>query len=72
MKKEIAAGKAGKSPDRIPDGIGKSKKAITTYLRANPQVTNKALIARESGTSRNTVVKYYDEIRKERPAGQIR
>ena len=49
MKKEIAAAKAGKSPGRIPDGIGKSKKAITIYLRANPPVTNKALIARESG-----------------------
>ena len=37
---------------------------IAAYLRANPQVTNKALIATESGISRSTVVKYYDEIRR--------
>ena len=58
MKKEIAAVKSGKSPDSIPDGIGKNKKAIAVYMRAIPQVTNKALIARVSGASRSTVVKY--------------
>ena len=50
--------------DSILDGLSKKEKAIAAYLRANPQVTNKALIATESGISRSTVVKYYDEIRR--------
>ena len=64
MKKEIAAAKADKNSDSILDGLSKKEKAIAAYLRANPQVTNKALIATESGISRSTVVKYYDEIRR--------
>ena len=64
MKKEIAAAKGSKIPDSIPDGMSKKKNAIAAYMRANPQVTNKALIATESGISRSTVVKYYDEIRR--------
>jgi len=64
MKKEIAAAKADKNSDSILDGMSKKEKAIAAYLRANPQVTNKALIATESGISRSTVVKYYDEIRR--------
>jgi len=64
MKKEITAVKGSKKPDSIPDGISKSKKAIVAFMRANPQVTNRALIARESGTSRWAVVKYYDDIRR--------
>ena len=62
MKDEIADIKAGKSPAVSPGGKGK-KNAIAAYMHANPQVTNKALIARESGASRWTVQKYYDEIR---------
>ncbi|MEG0835453.1 MAG: site-specific integrase, partial [Christensenellaceae bacterium] len=63
MKEEIADIKSGKNPDNIPCGKSK-KKAIAAYIRANPQVTNKALIARESGASRWTVTKYYEEIRR--------
>ena len=63
MKAEIRAAKG--NTGAIPDGISSKKKAVAAYMRANPQVTNKAEIARESKTSRNTVVKYYDEIRKE-------
>ena len=65
MKAEIAAIKAGgaNAMATIPDGISKKKKAIAEYMRLNPTVTNKALIARESGASRWTVQKYYDEIR---------
>ncbi len=53
----------------IPDGISKKKKAIAEYMRLNPTVTNKALIAKESGASRWTVQKYYNEIRKMMTAG---
>ena len=70
MKQEIEAVKAVKNSDNIPDGMSKKKKAIAAYLCANPQVTNKALIARESGASRWTVVKYYDEIRRTIAVGQ--
>ncbi|MDD3346990.1 hypothetical protein [Oscillibacter sp.] len=63
MKKEIADIKSGKNPHNIPGGKSK-KKAIAAYMRTNPQVTNKAEIVRESGASRWTVQKYYDEIRK--------
>ena len=65
MKAEIAAIKAGGANTiaAIPDGISKKKKAIIEYMRANPTVTNKALIARESEASRWAVQKYYDEIR---------
>jgi hypothetical protein len=54
MKAEIAAIKAGGANTiaAIPDGISKKKKAIIEYMRANPTVTNKALIARESEASR--------------------
>lgn len=66
VKAEIAAIKAGgeSAMATIPDGISKKKKAIAEYMRANPTVENKCLIARETGTSRWTVQKYYDEIRK--------
>lgn len=70
MKKEIVAVKAGKNPDNLLDGMNKKKKAIAAFMRANPQVTNKALIARESGASRWTVAKYYDEIRRRMAAVQ--
>ena len=71
MKAEIAAIKAGgaNAMASIPDGISKKKKAIAEYMRLNPTVTNKALIARESGASRWTVQKYYDEIRRMMTAG---
>ena len=67
MKTEIVAIKAGgaNATTAIPDGISKKKKAIAEYMLANPTVKNKSLIARESGASRWTVQKYYDEIRKE-------
>ena len=62
MKAEIKAAKG--NTGAIPDGISNKKKAVAAYMRANPRVANKAEIARESGTSRNTVAKYYDEIRR--------
>ena len=65
MKAEIAAIKAGANHAAIPDSISKKRKAIAAYMRANPAVTNKSLIASESQTSRWTVQKYYDEIRRE-------
>lgn len=34
-------------------------------MRADPEITDKSLIASESQTSRWTVQKYYDEIRRE-------
>jgi len=70
MKKEIVAVKEGKNPDNLLDGMNKKKKAIAAFMRANPQVTNKALIARVSGASRSTVVKYYAEIRRTIAVGQ--
>ncbi|MBP8640239.1 MAG: hypothetical protein KBI01_04990 [Oscillospiraceae bacterium] len=65
MKAEIAAIKAGANYAEIPDGISKKRKAIAAYMRANPELTNKSLIASKCQTSRCTVQKYYDEIRRE-------
>ena len=65
MRAEIAAIKAGTNHAEIPDGISKKRKAIAAYICANPEVTNKSLIASESQTSRWTVQKYYDGIRRE-------
>lgn len=49
----------------IPDGISEKKKAIAAYMREHPEVTSKSAIAKAVGTDRNTVRKYYDEIRSE-------
>jgi len=72
MKKEMADVKSGKDFAEIPGGISKKEKAIAAYMRLNPQVTNKATIARESGANRWTVAKYYAEIRRKMAAGQTR
>ena len=65
MKAEIKAIKESGNLDAIPDGISAKKKAIATYMRENPEVTSKSVIARAVGTDRSTVRKYYNEIRSE-------
>ena len=65
MKAEIKAIKESRNLDAIPDGISEKKKAIAAYMREHPEVTSKSAIAKAVGTDRNTVRKYYDEIRSE-------
>lgn len=45
----------------------KCEKILTrpAYMREHPEVTSKSAIAKAVGTDRNTVRKYYDEIRSE-------
>lgn len=38
---------------------------IAAYMRQHSEVTNKSLVAREVGVDKNTVRRYYGEIRKE-------
>ena len=64
MKAEIADLRSGTGTD-YPDGVSPKKKAIATYMRENPDVTNKTYIAKQLGLDRGTVRKYYDEIREE-------
>lgn len=64
MNAEIAAIKSGQ-PYVYPDGVSPKKKKIAAYMRANPGVTNKSLIAKETKVDRTTVQRYYDEIRAE-------
>ena len=59
---EIAALRTEESTD-YPEDVNPKKKAIATYLRENPGVTNKSQIARELHMSRPTVQRYYDEVR---------
>lgn len=61
---EIAALRTEESTD-YPEDVNPKKKAIATYLRENPGVTNKSQIARELHMSRPTVQRYYDEVRAE-------
>lgn len=63
MKAEIQAVKQAGNLNGIPDGVSKKKRLIATYMCQHPEVTNKSLIARETGVDRNTVRRYYDEIR---------
>lgn len=65
MKAEIKAIKESRNLDAIPDGISEKKKVIAAYMREHPEVTSKRAIAKAVGTDRNTVRKYYDEIRSE-------
>jgi len=65
MKAEIKAIKESGNLEAIPDGISEKKKAIAAYMREHPEVTSKSAIAKAVGTDRNTVRKYYDEIRSE-------
>ena len=65
LKAEIKAIKESRNLDAIPDGISEKKKAIAAYMREHPEVTSKSAIAKAVGTDRNTVRKYYDEIRSE-------
>lgn len=65
MKAEIQAIKKSGDLAIIPDGISKKKKLIAAYMREHPKITNKSLIAREVGVDKNTVKRYYDEIRRE-------
>ena len=64
MKTEIAALRSGASTE-YSDGVSPKKKAIAAYMREHPEVTSKSAIAKAVGTDRNTVRKYYDEIRSE-------
>lgn len=48
-----------------PVGSGTKKEVIKSYMREHPEVTKKAVIARELGISRPTIIKYYDEIAEE-------
>ena len=65
MKAEIQAVKQAGDLNGIPDGVSKRKRRIATYMCQHPEITNKSLIAREARVDRNTVRRYYDEIRKE-------
>ena len=65
MKAEIKAIKESGNLEAIPDGISEKKKAIAAYMREHPEVTSKSLIAREVGVDKNTVYRYYNEVRKE-------
>ena len=65
MKAEIKAIKQSGDLATIPDGVSKKKKLIAAYMREHPEVTNKSFIAREVGVDKNTVRRYYAEIRKE-------
>lgn len=65
MKVEVKAIKRSGDPTTIPDGISKKKKLIAAYKREHPEITNKSLVAREVWVDKNTVRRYYDEVRKE-------
>ena len=65
MRAEIKAIKESGDLEAIPDGISEKKKAIAAYMREHPEVTSKSLIAREVGVDKNTVYRYYNEVRKE-------
>lgn len=65
MKAEIQAVKESGNMGAIPDGISSKRKQIAAYMRKHPEVTNKSQIAREVGVDRNTVVRYYNQIRNE-------
>ena len=65
MKAEIKAIKESGNLDAIPDGISEKKKAIAAYMREHPEVTSKSAIAKAVQVDKNTVRRYYDEIRRE-------
>ena len=65
MKAEIKAIKESGNMDAIPDGISEKKKAIAAYMREHPEVTSKSAIAKAVQVDKNTVNRYYEEIRRE-------
>ena len=65
MKAEIRAIKESGNLDAIPDGISEKKKAIAAYMRKYPEVTSKSAIAKAVQVDKNTVNRYYEEIRRE-------
>ena len=65
MKAEIKAIKQSGGLIAIPDGDSKKKKLIAAYMREHSEVTNKSLVARKVGVDKNTVRRYYNEIREE-------
>ena len=65
MKAEIRAVKESGNLDAIPDGISEKKKAIAAYMRKYPEVTSKSAIAKAVQVDKNTVNRYYEEIRRE-------
>ena len=67
MKAEIAAVKNGGMD--APKRGSKLRMKIKEYMIEHPEATNKSQIAREVGTDRGTVAKYYEAIRKEMKRG---
>ena len=65
MRAEIKAIKESGNLDAIPDGISEKKKAIAAYMREHPEVTSKSAIAKAVQVDKNTVRRYYEEIRRE-------
>ncbi|SCH18587.1 Integrase [uncultured Clostridium sp.] len=65
MKAEIRAIKESGNLNAIPDGISEKKKAIAAYMRKYPEVTSKSAIAKAVQVDKNTVNRYYEEIRRE-------
>ena len=57
--------------DAIPDGISEKKKAIAAYMREHPEVTSKSAIAKAVQVDKNTVNRYYEEIRREMDGGKL-
>ena len=65
MKAEDQGHQGEQKPGCYSGRISEKKKAIAAYMREHPEVTSKSAIAKAVGTDRNTVRKYYDEIRSE-------
>ncbi len=63
MKAEIRAIKQSGDLSAIPDRISDKKKRIAAYMKEHPEVTSKRRIAREVGVGKDTVRRYYEEIR---------
>ena len=65
MKVEIKAIKESGNLAAIPDGISEKKKAVAAYMREHPEVTSKRAIAKAVHVDKNTVKRYYKEIRRD-------
>ena len=64
MNAEIKAIKESGNLDAVPDGISEKKKAIAAYMREHPEITSKSTIAKAVQVDKNTVRRYYEEIRR--------
>ena len=65
MKAEIRDIKLKGSMSAMTGRNSEKRKQIAEYMREHPEVTNKSQIARDTHTSRETVYRYYDAIRRE-------